>query len=164
MPRRPWVRVVETDEVPKTRIVLGMYGRLEAHRRALSHGQDLNGIGLVPGLAGRSPSDFVRQMYDMREGSRNGVATAMMKPVVANLTVAGGSHASHTCVSIEFRDDARPDRSLLRRRQQCNPQFADVDNDADNNPLDRRHDHDYTKWRVSAIGDRRGWFACDVRE
>ena len=55
---------------------------------SICHGEALNGIGLVPGLAGRSPSYFVRQLYDMREGSRNGVATALMKPVVANLTVA----------------------------------------------------------------------------
>lgn len=144
MPWRPWTRVVETDEVPKTRIVLGMYVPLEGeqagteplglriievpeqpHRTetlrdprtgfiayvpngavargeelattgaagktiqcSICHGEALNGIGLVPGLAGRSPSYFVRQLYDMREGSRNGVATALMKPVVANLTVA----------------------------------------------------------------------------
>jgi cytochrome c553 len=144
MPWRPWTRVVETDEVPKTRIVLGMYVPLEGeqagteplglriievpeepHRTealrdprngfiayvpigsvergeelattggagktiqcAICHGADLNGLGLVPGLADRSAGYAVRQMYDMREGSRIGVASALMKPVVANLTVA----------------------------------------------------------------------------
>ena len=144
MPWRPWTRVVETDEVPKTRIVLGMYVPLEGeqagteplglriievpeepHRTevmrdprtgfiayvplgavergeelvrtggagktiqcAICHGEDLNGLGLIPGLAGRSPSYAVRQLYDMREGSRIGVATALMQPTVANLTVA----------------------------------------------------------------------------
>jgi cytochrome c553 len=53
----------------------------------ICHGQDLNGLGLVPGIAGRSPSYFVRQMYDLREGARVGVSAALMKPVVANLTV-----------------------------------------------------------------------------
>ena len=143
MPWTPWIRVVETDVVPTTRIVLGMYVPLEGERAgteplglriietpenpehtetlrdprsgfiayvpigavdrgrelattgagktiqcSICHGEDLNGLGLVPGLAGRSPSYFVRQMYDMREGARVGVSTALMKPVVANLTVA----------------------------------------------------------------------------
>jgi cytochrome c553 len=142
MPWTPWIRVVETEEVPTTRIVLGMYVPLEGERAgteplglriietpenpehterlrdprsgfiayvpvgavargetlattgagktiqcSICHGQDLNGLGLVPGLAGRSPSYFVRQMYDLREGARVGVSAALMKPVVANLTV-----------------------------------------------------------------------------
>lgn len=142
MPWTPWIRVVETEEVPTTRIVLGMYVPLEGENAgteplglriietpenpehtealrdprsgfiayvpvgavargetlattgagktiqcAICHGPDLNGLGLVPGLAGRSPSYFVRQMYDMREGARVGVSAALMAPVVANLTV-----------------------------------------------------------------------------
>ena len=49
------------------------------------HGPDLQGLGPVPGIAGRSPSYLGRQLYDMQQGSRNGVWTALMKPVVANL-------------------------------------------------------------------------------
>jgi hypothetical protein len=47
-----------------------------------------NGEGLdpVPGLAGRSPSYLVRQMYDMQHGFRTGEWTAQMKPVVARLS------------------------------------------------------------------------------
>ena len=52
----------------------------------ICHGPDLNGLGLVPGIAGRSPTYAVRQMYDMREGTRRGASTALMQPVVANLT------------------------------------------------------------------------------
>jgi len=40
----------------------------------------------VPGLAGRSPSYAVRQMYDMKVGTRKGLWTDLMKAVVANLT------------------------------------------------------------------------------
>ena len=47
------------------------------------HGTDLRGIGNVPGIAGRSPSYLVRQLYDMQQGTRN---SPMMKAVVANLT------------------------------------------------------------------------------
>ncbi len=39
------------------------------------HGADLKGMGPVPGLAGRSPSYLVRQMYDMQQGTRNGIWT-----------------------------------------------------------------------------------------
>ena len=35
---------------------------------AVCHGADLKGLGPVPGIAGRSPSYLVRQMYDMQAG------------------------------------------------------------------------------------------------
>jgi cytochrome c553 len=136
----PWIRVVETKDVPKTRIQGGMYLRLEGKETeplgmriietpenvehtevlrdprsgfiayapigsvkkgealvttggngktvqcAVCHGADLRGLGPVPGLAGRSPSYMVRQMYDMQVGARKGVWTDLMKPVVAKLT------------------------------------------------------------------------------
>ncbi len=53
---------------------------------AVCHGPDLRGIGPVPGIAGRSPSYLMRQMYDMQQGARKGVWSGLMKPVVANLT------------------------------------------------------------------------------
>jgi cytochrome c553 len=50
------------------------------------HGADLKGLGPVPGLAGRSPSYLMRQMFDTQQGFRKGTWTELMKPVVANLT------------------------------------------------------------------------------
>ena len=50
------------------------------------HGADLKGLGPVPGIAGRSPSYLVRQMYDTQHGARTGVWADLMKPVVAKLT------------------------------------------------------------------------------
>jgi len=50
------------------------------------HGADLKGMGPVPGLAGRSPSYLVRQMYDMQQGNRKGIWSELMKPVVSKLT------------------------------------------------------------------------------
>lgn len=50
------------------------------------HGSDLRGIGPVPGIAGRSPSYLVRQLYDFRAGVRNGTWAGLMRPVVAGLT------------------------------------------------------------------------------
>jgi cytochrome c553 len=132
----PWIRVVETDTVPKTRIANGIFLRLEGEetepigQRIIEtpenveamevlrddrsdvpvgginkgaalvtaggggkttpctscHGADLMGLGPVPGLAGRSPSYLVRQLYDMKHGTRSGAGTSLMIPVVTKLT------------------------------------------------------------------------------
>jgi cytochrome c553 len=137
----PWIRVVETDTAPKTRIAGGMFLVLEGAEAgkepigqriieapekteeteslrnprsgfvayvpkgsikkgetlvttgggkttqcAVCHGDDLEGLGPVPGLAGRSPSYLVRQLHDMQLGTRKGVWTDLMKPVVEKLT------------------------------------------------------------------------------
>jgi cytochrome c553 len=50
------------------------------------HGQDLRGMGNIPRIAGRSPSQMARQLYDFKTGARNGVNAPLMKGVVANLT------------------------------------------------------------------------------
>jgi cytochrome c553 len=53
---------------------------------AACHGPDYKGNGAVPALAGRSPSQIVRQLYDFKAGTRNGPNAAMMKPQVANMS------------------------------------------------------------------------------
>src|SRR5215203_4728965 len=54
----------------------------------ICHGPDLKGLGPVPNLAGRSPSYLARQMYDMKLGTRHGQLSALMMPVLANMTDA----------------------------------------------------------------------------
>ncbi|MBV9756396.1 MAG: cytochrome C-binding protein [Alphaproteobacteria bacterium] len=54
----------------------------------ICHGADLQGIGPVPALAGRSPSYLFRQLYDIKHGTRAGTWAALMAPVVANLDEA----------------------------------------------------------------------------
>ena len=51
------------------------------------HGPDLKGSGAIPGIAGRSPSYLVRQLYDFKHGTRAGPGSALMKPAVENLSV-----------------------------------------------------------------------------
>ena len=51
------------------------------------HSQDLKGVGLIPGIAGRSPSYLIRQLYDLRAGLRAGTGSAPMKPVVEKLSM-----------------------------------------------------------------------------
>jgi len=134
MPWTPWIKVVESDTVPKTRIAAGLFIALdngekepigrrilevpesaeqsETYRNPRSgfiayappgsikkgqalaasaacgmcHGADLKGLGPVPGIAGRSPSYLVRQMYDMQAGARKGVWTPLMTKVVSQLS------------------------------------------------------------------------------
>ena len=54
---------------------------------ATCHGPGLQGLGPVPGIAGRSPSYVVRQLWDFRHGARAGPASALMRPVVERLTL-----------------------------------------------------------------------------
>src|SRR5262249_30250760 len=51
------------------------------------HGPDLRGAAAVPGIAGRSPSYMIRQLYDFKSRARAGTASALMKPSVERLTV-----------------------------------------------------------------------------
>ncbi len=60
---------------------LVMAGGGKTTRCTICHGADLMGMGPVPGLAGRSPSYLVRQLYDMRQGKRTGEWTKLMMPV-----------------------------------------------------------------------------------
>jgi cytochrome c553 len=98
-------RVVETPENPERTEILRdprsgfiayvpigsiKKGETLANSRALDcrvcHGADLQGVGPVPGIAGRSPSYLARQMFDMQAGARRGEWVDLMKPIVAKLT------------------------------------------------------------------------------
>jgi cytochrome c553 len=134
----PWVKVVETDSVPKTRIAGNVFFALPDQGKEpignriietpedgdrfelrdprsgfiayvptgslakgaalvagaggrtppclICHGPDLNGLGPIPGIAGRSPSYLMRQLYDIKVGARKGAWTPLMKEVVNNLS------------------------------------------------------------------------------
>jgi cytochrome c553 len=49
------------------------------------HGADLRGVGLVPPIAGRSPTYLLRQLVAFRTGARATAAGQPMQPVVAQL-------------------------------------------------------------------------------
>ncbi len=53
---------------------------------ATCHGPDLKGVGSIPGIAGRSPSYIVRQLFDFQQGVRVGSASDLMKPTVEKLS------------------------------------------------------------------------------
>jgi cytochrome c553 len=52
----------------------------------ICHGPDLKGVGPIPGIAGRSPSYLVRQLYDFQHGARAGPWSPLMTPNVISLT------------------------------------------------------------------------------
>ncbi|HVP85472.1 MAG TPA: c-type cytochrome [Rhizomicrobium sp.] len=52
---------------------------------SVCHGAHMQGAGLVPPLAGRSPSYLYRQLYEIQYGYRHGPAVAQMLPEVAHL-------------------------------------------------------------------------------
>ncbi len=54
---------------------------------ATCHGVSFEGIGPVPPLAGRSPSYTMRQLFDMKNGSRRGPWAELMQPIVSRMSV-----------------------------------------------------------------------------
>jgi cytochrome c553 len=79
-PRSGWVAYVPVGSLARGEKLV------DAGRCVTCHGTDLMGSGDFPGIAGRSPSYMMRQLWDMKRGTRNGLWMPLMKPVVANLT------------------------------------------------------------------------------
>jgi len=52
----------------------------------ICHGDQLQGLGLVPPIRGRSPSYLARQLFDFQQGTRQGAWSPLMDAVVENLT------------------------------------------------------------------------------
>jgi cytochrome c553 len=85
-PRSGFVAYAPVGSINKGEALVATGGGGKTVACGLCHGKDLQGLGPVPGIAGRSPSYLVRQMYDMQAGARHGEWADLMKPVVAMLT------------------------------------------------------------------------------
>lgn len=85
-PRSGFVAYVPPGSLKKGEALVVNGGGGKTTQCAPCHGADLMGLGPVPGIAGRSPSYTVRQLYDMQQGARKGEWTDLMKPVVAKLS------------------------------------------------------------------------------
>ena len=84
--RSGFIAYVPVGSLKKGEALVTSGGGGKTTQCAVCHGADLQGLGPVPGIAGRSPSYVVRQLYDMQQGSRTGTWTDLMKPVVAKLS------------------------------------------------------------------------------
>jgi cytochrome c553 len=85
-PRAGFVAYVPSGSIARGEALVTTGGRGKTIACGACHGANLQGMGPVPGIAGRSPSYLVRQMYDMQTGARRGTWTELMKPVVEKLT------------------------------------------------------------------------------
>jgi cytochrome c553 len=84
--RSRWVAYVPPGSVDRGQKLV-MSGGGKTVPCSSCHGPDLKGTGPIPGIAGRSPSYLVRQLYDFRAGVRGGAGSALMKPVVEKLSI-----------------------------------------------------------------------------
>jgi cytochrome c553 len=71
------------------------------------HGPNLEGVGPIPPLAGRSPSYMTRQLFDMKTGARRGPWAEVMKPVVAKMSVQEMTAVAAFAASIQPPAPAR---------------------------------------------------------
>ena len=85
-PRSGFIAYAPIGSIKKGETLVTTGGGGRTLQCGVCHGADLRGAGNVPGIAGRSPSYLVRQMYDMKAGTRRGPGTALMDPVVEKLT------------------------------------------------------------------------------
>lgn len=85
-PRSGFVAYAPVGSITRGEMLVTTGGNGRTIQCGICHGPDLKGLGSVPGIAGRSPSFLVRQMYDMQAGTRKGPGTALMKSVVQKLT------------------------------------------------------------------------------
>jgi cytochrome c553 len=85
-PRSGWVAYAPIGSIKKGEDLVVRGGSGKTIACAACHGQDLKGNGNFPPLAGRSPSYFARQLYDIQQYTRNGPGTQLMRPIVQNLS------------------------------------------------------------------------------
>ena len=81
-----WVVYVPVGSLAKGKTLVTTGGGGKTFACATCHGENLMGVAEFPGIAGRSPSYMMRQLWDIKTGTRNGLYAEIMKPVVANLT------------------------------------------------------------------------------
>jgi cytochrome c553 len=84
--RSTFIAYVPVGSIKKGEALATTGGGGKTTQCGICHGADLKGVGPVPSIAGRSPSYIARQLYDMQAGTRNGLWTSLMKPVVSKLT------------------------------------------------------------------------------
>ena len=85
-PHASFIAYVPMGAVAKGKELVTTGGNGKTIQCTLCHGETLNGVGSVPGIAARSPSYIARQINDIRQGARHGDMAELMKGVVAKLS------------------------------------------------------------------------------
>lgn len=86
-PRARFIAYVPPGSIAKGQTLASTGGSGKTQQCTTCHGPDLKGLGPIPGIAGRSPSYIVRQLYDFKHGARAGAGSALMKASVDKLTI-----------------------------------------------------------------------------
>ena len=81
-----FIAYVPVGSIEKGKALVTTGGAGKTVQCGICHGTNLEGLGPVPRLAGRSPSYLFRQLYDLQHGTRKGPWSALMKEPVAHLT------------------------------------------------------------------------------
>jgi cytochrome c553 len=85
--RSRFIAYVPIGSIAKGEVLVKSGGTGKTIQCGICHGPDLKGLGPIPGIAGRSPSYIMRQLYDFKHGARAGVGSALMKPNVEKLAL-----------------------------------------------------------------------------
>jgi cytochrome c553 len=107
--RMPWTAYVPPGTLNRGKQVAAKY------ECATCHGANLEGIGPVPALAGRSPSYTMRQLFDMKTGARRGPWAELMKPIVTSMSVQDMMAVSAFAASTPAPAAARPTTTTAAR-------------------------------------------------
>ncbi|MGH9256501.1 MAG: c-type cytochrome [Vicinamibacterales bacterium] len=107
--RMPWTAYVPPGTLNRGKQVAAKY------QCATCHGANLEGVGPVPPLAGRSPSYTMRQLFDFKTGARRGPWGELMKPVVANMSVQDMAAVSAFAAATQAPAAARPTTTSAAR-------------------------------------------------
>ena len=83
-PHAGFVAYVPTGSIAKGEALVTTGGG-KTTQCSVCHGDDLNGLGNVPGIVGRTTSYTARQLYDMKAGTRKNADAMLMRPVLAKL-------------------------------------------------------------------------------
>lgn len=86
-PGVPYITYVPVGSIARGRRLATRGPAGPATSCAACHGADLLGKDAVPPIAGRSPSNLLRQLINFRTGARHDSASVTMAPVVETLTV-----------------------------------------------------------------------------
>lgn len=86
-PRQGFVAYVPKGSIAEGERLVGTGGDGKTIPCASCHGATLQGLGEVPGIAGRHPNYIVRQLWSVQNGERTGPSAAQMQGVVQKLTI-----------------------------------------------------------------------------
>lgn len=107
--RMPWTAYVPPGTLNRGKQLATKY------QCATCHGANLEGIGPVPALAGRSPSYTMRQLFDMKTGTRRGPWAELMKPIVSSMSVPDMAAVSAFAAAMPAPAAARPSTTTAAR-------------------------------------------------